>query len=76
MSVHKRAIDYRPAPDPVVDWRAERLGEAGLPEELATRIAADGAYDLHAVLTLVDRGCPAELAVRILAPLDARDPSC
>jgi hypothetical protein len=76
MSVHKRAITYRPAPDPVADWRAERLGEAGLPEELAQRVAADSAYDLHAVLTLVDRGCTAELAVCILAPLDARDPSC
>jgi hypothetical protein len=76
MSVHKRAIDNRPAPDPVADWRAERLGEAGLPEELAQQIAADGAYDLHAVLGLVDRGCTAELAVRILAPLDARAPSC
>ena len=75
MSVHKRAINYRPTP-PVVDWRAERLSEAGLPEELARRVAADGAYDLHAFLTLVDRGCPAELAVRILAPLDGRNPSC
>ena len=76
MSIHKRAINYRPAPGPVADWRAERLGQAGLSEELAQRIAADGAYDLHAVLTLVARGCTAELAVRILAPLDARDPSC
>jgi hypothetical protein len=76
MSVHKRAINYSPAPDPVVEWRTERLGEVGLPDELARRIAADSAYDLHAVLTLVDRGCPAELAVRILAPLDPRDPSC
>jgi len=27
---------------------------------------------VHAVLDLVDRGCPAELAARILAPLDDR----
>lgn len=76
MSVHDRAIHFNSAPDPVVDWRAERLSEAGFPEELARTVAADSAYDLHAVLTLVDRGCPAELAVRILAPLDRPNVPC
>jgi hypothetical protein len=76
MSVQKRAISYRPAPGPGVAWRTERLSEAGLSEELARTVAADGAYDLHAVLTLMDRGCPAELAVRILAPLDDRSGPC
>jgi len=55
---------------PVVAWRARRLREAGLSRELAEAVAADCAYDLHALLELVDRGCPAELAVRILAPLE------
>ena len=55
--------------DPLVAWRTECLVEAGLPRELARRVAAEAAYDLHALLGLMDRGCPAELALRILAPL-------
>ena len=43
--------------------------EAGFDKELAWRIAADPAMDVHALLDLVDHGCPPELAVRILAPL-------
>jgi hypothetical protein len=35
-------------------------------------LAQNRAIDVHAVLDLVDRGCPAELAARILAPLDDR----
>ena len=70
MSIYDRVITYNPAQGPVVAWRAERLIEAGLSQELARKVAADGAYDLHAVLKLVDGGCPAELALRILAPLD------
>jgi hypothetical protein len=56
----------------VVSWRAERLTAVGFPAALARSIAADGAYDLHALLSLVDRGCPAVLATRILAPLHER----
>jgi len=35
---------------------------------LAQWVAADPGFDLHALLELVDRGCPPALAVRILAP--------
>jgi hypothetical protein len=42
---------------------------AGFDAALATRLTRDGAVDLHALLVLVDRGCPPELAARILAPL-------
>ena len=62
--------------DPVVAWRARRLREAGLESQLAAEIAAGCDYDLHALLDLVDRGCPAELAVRILAPLDGPRRPC
>jgi len=61
-------------PGPPVDvrtWRRCRLLEAGFPEELATRLADTPRVDLHALLQLVDRGCPPQLAARILAPLDA-----
>lgn len=54
----------------MVAWREERLVAAGLQPELAERLAGDCAFDLHALLELVDRGCPPELAARIVAPLD------
>jgi hypothetical protein len=46
-----------------------RLVEAGFPHALAARLAAEPGVDVHALLALVDRGCPPELAARILAPL-------
>jgi hypothetical protein len=53
----------------VRDWRRCRLLEAGFSPELAASVAADPRFDLHALLELVDRGCPPALAVRIVAPL-------
>ena len=53
-----------------VGWRRDQLAAAGFPLPLAAAIAADGGYDLHAVIELVERGCAPALAVRILAPLD------
>jgi hypothetical protein len=38
--------------------------------DLAQRLARSDGTDLHRLLELVDRGCPPELAARILAPLD------
>jgi len=58
------------APVDVLTWRRCRLLEAGFPEDLATRLAGMPRVDLHALLQLVDRGCPPHLAARILAPLD------
>ena len=54
----------------MVGRRTERLLAAGFERELAGRLAADGGVDLHALLELVDRGCPPQLAARIIAPLD------
>jgi len=51
-------------------WRRRQLVQAGFPPTLAARVAADSAYDLHALIELVERGCVPELAVRILAPLE------
>jgi hypothetical protein len=53
-----------------VRWRARRLTNAGFPVHLAQRLARTERVDLHKLLELVDRGCPPELAARILAPLD------
>jgi hypothetical protein len=57
-------------PKPVAAWRFQRLREAGVPVRLARRLAEDGRYDVHALIGLVERGCPPELAVRIVEPLD------
>jgi hypothetical protein len=56
--------------DGVVAWRIARLRGAGCSAPLANSLAHDNRYDLHELLGLIDRGCPAELAARILAPLD------
>jgi hypothetical protein len=54
----------------VANWRRDQLVEAGFEPPLATALADDSQYDLHALIELVERGCPPQLAVRILAPLD------
>ena len=62
--------------DPIARWRTSRLRAAGFDPQLAETLARDCAYDLHAVLGLVDNGCPPELAARILAPLDRERQPC
>jgi hypothetical protein len=54
----------------VESWRLCRLLEAGFPAETARRLAADRRFDLHALLELVDHGCPPLLAVRIVEPVE------
>jgi hypothetical protein len=54
----------------IVDWRREQLRASGFPTVLAARIASDHRIDLHALIELVERGCPPVLAARILQPLD------
>jgi hypothetical protein len=57
----------------VISWRRGQLVHTGFAIRLATRLARDLRYDLHELIGLVERGCPPELAVRILAPLDEGD---
>jgi hypothetical protein len=52
----------------IVSWRRDQLVASGFALPLAAAIAAEPEYDLHALIELVERGCPPELAVRILAP--------
>jgi hypothetical protein len=54
----------------VVRWRREQLTDSGFPLSVAERLAEDARYDLHALIELVERGCPHHLAARIAAPLD------
>jgi hypothetical protein len=56
-----------PGPSDIVEWRARRLRDGGFPADLAQALAGQ-AVDLHALLQLVDAGCPPDLAARILSP--------
>ena len=51
-------------------WRRDQLAASGFPLSLASRIAGDARYDIHSLVQLVEQGCPADLAARIVAPLD------
>jgi hypothetical protein len=52
------------------------LRAAGFAPDLADAVARECGMDLHALLGLVDRGCPPHLAVRILAPLETERRPC
>jgi hypothetical protein len=65
----RRSRDVRRQPD-VIDWRRQYLAQAGVDADLARVVAADLRWDLHALLQLLDRGCPPDLAARILEPAD------
>jgi len=66
----------RRAPVPSTDveaWRLRRLVDAGFPLRLALELAGTPGVDLHALLALLDRGCPPDLAARILSPIESGD---
>lgn len=52
--------------DPIVLWRAEELQRAGFRPVLADRLAARRDVDLHLAVDLLKKGCPDEMAIRIL----------
>jgi hypothetical protein len=47
-------------------WRAEELERAGYEPRAAGRLAVRHDVDLHAAVELLERGCPADLALKIL----------
>ena len=47
-------------------WRAEALERAGFGAAAAAEIAVRHDIDLHFATDLVERGCPADMALRIL----------
>ena len=47
-------------------WRAEELERAGYGSDDAAEIAARQDVDLHLAVELLERGCPASTALRIL----------
>lgn len=79
---HTRARADGPTKPPVepggnlAAWRERRLLRAGVEADLAAELAADCALDLHAMIELIERGCPPDLAARILTPLDHERNPC
>ena len=51
-------------------WREQRLRKAGFNPARASELAREPGIDFHSLLGLIDRGCPPQLAERIVAPLD------
>jgi Glu-tRNA(Gln) amidotransferase subunit E-like FAD-binding protein len=54
----------------LVQWRRQYLHRVGVDADLASVVATDLRWDLHALVQLLERGCPPQLAARILEPLD------
>ena len=55
-----------PGRDRVVQWRIERLLDAGYSREAAVLIGHDTSIDLHLAVELLERGCPMDAALAIL----------
>jgi hypothetical protein len=64
-----------PASPDLVGWRERRLRQAGFQAASVAELARDGRIDFHSLLELIDRGCPPDLAERIVAPLEAEEVS-
>lgn len=52
--------------DAVVAWRVEQLAAAGYAADAALVLALDSDVDLHAAISLLERGCPPNTALEIL----------
>jgi hypothetical protein len=52
--------------DRIESWRLEELERAGYTPDAATAIATRHDIDLHYAVDLIGRGCPADIALRIL----------
>jgi hypothetical protein len=50
----------------ITSWRIECLQAAGYAADAAIVIALDRDVDLHRAVSLLERGCPADLALQIL----------
>ena len=50
----------------IEQWRAEELERAGYTPRDAERLAARHDVDLHLAVELLGRGCPPDVAIRIL----------
>lgn len=58
----------------LVSWRRDQMIRAGFDGATASAFSRT-AVDLHALIELVERGCPPHLGARIMAPLDLEPPT-
>ena len=63
-------------PNDAITSRRARLHKAGFGTALTEDLSHECAVDLHALIELVERGCPPPLAARIMAPLDHERRPC
>lgn len=70
MNDHTMSRRAESLPHPDVPWLDGRLRAAGFDAPTARKLTRDPGVDLHELLELLDRGCPAHLAARIVAPLE------
>lgn len=80
MTVHSPVMDTlrtrrRDQRQRLVSWRRQYLVDVGVDAELASAVAADLRWDLHALLQLLERGCPTHLAARISSPAADEGPA-
>jgi hypothetical protein len=66
MSAANLQAPYETELELVEQWRHEALRRAGYDAEAATVLAASHDIDLHAAVSLLERGCSVELALQIL----------
>jgi hypothetical protein len=66
MTMPTAEVNVQTELDQVEHWRAQELMRAGYAADAAAELASRHDIDLHHAVQLVERGCPAEVAVRIL----------
>jgi hypothetical protein len=59
-------VQDRTEMDRVEAWRLEELLRAGYPDSAASALAPRFDVDLHTAVSLLQQGCPPEIAVAIL----------
>jgi hypothetical protein len=66
MSAAELEIPVETESERIARWRAEELERAGYDADAAAQLASRPYVDLHLAVDLLERGCPAETALRIL----------
>ena len=66
MSAAELDIHVETEAERIERWRAEELKRAGYDPVGAGELAARSDVDLHLAVDLLERGCPADTALRIL----------
>ncbi len=66
MSAAELDIHVESESERIARWRAEELSRAGYDEIGAAELAGRLDVDLHLAIDLLERGCPAKTALRIL----------